>query len=180
MLIEVQVAHAEQVGLGGLPLDRGARQGMFSILQRLGVLKNSDQRLFAGQSLLAIGPKVTALSLAGFRQGACLANGLKDPVDLIRRRLHPFDPTKHLGRAVTPIIPFRCKWKKEFAAAATFIFRSNRLDEPFDDAELVCRKEPSGQKAFWTQYDHNRGLPCLTLRPYYSCLTSNILADQLA
>ncbi len=58
--------------------------------------------------------------------------------------------------------------------------RSNRLDEPFDDAELVCRKEPSGQKAFWTQYNNNMGLPCLKLRPYHSCLTSNILADQLA
>ncbi len=42
------------------------------------------------------------------------------------------------------------------------------------------RKEPCGQKAFWTQHDDNMVPPCLKLRSYHSCLASDILADQLA
>src|SRR6266849_9021415 len=43
----------------------------------------------------------------------------------------------------------------------------------------VCRKEPSGQKAFWTQQDDDMGFPCFKLRPSHSSFTRNILADQL-
>jgi hypothetical protein len=56
-----------------------------------------------------------------------------------------------------------------------------RQEAIWGEATSTCASDSKKfHKAFWTQHDDNMGLPCLKLRPSHPCLTSDILADQLA
>lgn len=81
MVIQTRVAHAQEVPVVWLPFNGVARQGILPIFQCQRVLKNIDQRLFARQSLLAIEQEIPESGIACFRQGACLTDRLKGPVD---------------------------------------------------------------------------------------------------
>jgi hypothetical protein len=67
MVCHLRVAHTQEVCLMRLPLHRVTRQGMISVLQRQYVLEDSDEGLFAGQSLLTREQEMTASPTFYFR-----------------------------------------------------------------------------------------------------------------
>jgi hypothetical protein len=77
---------------------------MLTILQRQYILEDVDERLSGCQPLLAIQQEITEPCISRFRECPRLTDSGKHPIDQIRLRLHPCDPTEHSRRRMAAII----------------------------------------------------------------------------
>jgi hypothetical protein len=103
MLIEARIPDTQEVSHVWLPFDGIPREGSLSVLQRQGLLENSDQGLLARQSLFAIEQEMAKLGIAGPGQCAGFTDRREGTIHQVRLCLHAFDPPQNGGRTVTAI-----------------------------------------------------------------------------
>ncbi len=105
MVIETRIANPQEMFVVRLPFDRIFRQGLLSVFQCEGVLKDVDQRLFACQSAFPIEQEIAKASISRFRKRSGFANGREGAVHVVWFKLLSRHPAQNLRRRVTTIFP---------------------------------------------------------------------------